>query len=197
MIWLKKGHYLIGYVPQLDKVYTEEEIRTINSHCDSDDWCKLSKLIMMTQGIAFEYDGGLYKHPKTNALPLNMIKFNFDFECLPKPRSINEEHYLKDIHNVFTHLKLYKVDTRLSQRVYEEIVETKAHWSYFVSETTISDIWRDYNYTVENAYNARLNLLQLRKAFSKSGLHYPKIFCNEAPEFDYKAERTSDVTYTI
>lgn len=197
MIWLKKEHNLFGYVPQLDKEYSEEEIRTINSHCNCKGWCNLAKLIMMTQGISFEYDGGLHMHPRTNVMPLNMVRFNFDFECLPKPRTVNDEKYLKDIHDVFTHLTMHKVMQKEAQKVYEEITITKAHWSYFVTETTINDLWYDFNRTIEQAGEAVENLKKLEEAFLRSGLDYPNVFTNDPPRFNYKSERTSDLNFKI
>lgn len=197
MIWLKDGHNLKGYVPHLDKEFTEEEIRTINSHCDSTDWCKLSKLIMMTQGIAFKYDGGLYMQKKTDVLSLDMIKFDFSFECLPRPRSLDEEKYLKDIHHVLSYLTLYKVTQRTAQTVYEEILEAKVHWGYFVSDNTINDMLDDCTATLKKAENTVENINALKEAFLRSNMEMPNIFCDEKPDFNYKTDRLAKATYIL
>ena len=87
MIWIKKdvpilgyvNETLFGYVPQLDKRYSEKEIRDLNRHCPYQGWSNLAQLVMKIQGYSY-LDGDAIKYP-TKVTSIANIDFTFYFEC--------------------------------------------------------------------------------------------------------------------
>ena len=70
MIWLKKdvpilgyvNEMLCGYIPQLDKRYSEKEIGKLNEHNPYQGWSNLAQLVMKIQGYSY-VDGEAIRFP--------------------------------------------------------------------------------------------------------------------------------------
>lgn len=206
MIWIKMdvpvlGHYsekLFGYVPQLDKRYSEEEIRALNEHQIYQGWTNLAELVMMIQGYSYT-DGESHRFP-AKVTSIADIEFDFDFECFWITQGYNVEQYIKDIHEVFTHLKLYQVKEHLVLGKNEELKNIIQSWRYLITKETTDMINDDYQWKLEKATEAAENLKNLEKRFAELNLDMPDIFCDKVPDILSKTmdeERTAINTLNI
>lgn len=188
MIWLKEnvadsGSYkevLIGYVPQLDKRYSEKEIRALNEHRIYQGWTKLAELVMKIQGYSYT-DGESNRFP-TRVTSIAGIEFDFDFECFAITQGYEVEQYIRDIHNVLSHLKLYKVKEKDIIETKKQLMDTLNEWEHLITTDTANIMTDDLLWKISKAEETADNIKNLNDRFTDLNLDIPDIFCANVPK---------------
>lgn len=168
MIWLKENDNMVGYVPVLNKSYTEKEIRHMSEFSCYEGWSDLSCFVMTLQGLGYEYDNGMDSRYSSAGVPkLINVGCSFDFEYFCLKTDERMKIYLKQIYEVFSNLTLYKVEQRsitdITKCIYD-IKETLSH--NFISKRTLSNIDDDFKTQIKYMEETTKNLKKLLKEFS-------------------------------
>ena len=166
MIWLKENQNLVGYVPILQKEYTEDEIREMSKYSCYQGWSSLSRLVMEIQGIGYKfYEGYRICYGPETIKRLVDISFSFDFECFLLPDDERMKTYRRQIFEVFENLTLYKVKENSEKKVKQNISRAKRTLKQLVSNKTLSGIDFDVRNSIREAKAVSERLATLQKMF--------------------------------
>lgn len=130
MIWFRNTdtNKIEGYVPQLNKVYNEFEIREMSEYNGVLGWSVLSEMVMGIQGIPESHIYTFEDRGFTPAKSLANLDLDFNFEFL---RGINRnDKYLYQIYDVLSHLELLKVSEYTEDELDEYMNRFKSFFSY-------------------------------------------------------------------
>jgi len=188
MIWIKENDELVGYVPVLKKVYTDDEIREMSNHSflQPREWSKLSSLVMHIQGISYiDYDEHTMIRLTFDApLRLYQIEHEFNYECLLPLDNSSLIPYIKQVFDVFENLTLYKVENYSISNLEKEFKEKLDYISHFIDTESIniSLIYLNFQHTLSIAEQNSSNIQKLFEIFSSNGLILSHNLFEEADE---------------